>query len=188
MRRVCASILCADSEGWVGDLHSWGPGIRPNPTLYRIRPNPESSLIGSKCPYRLQNTPKKCPAGLLGIRPNSTLNRIRPNPETPSQANSEGTPCAALPPDAESLSPSPAPSPPPPPPPRPRTTPPLPLSPPPRGLHLFTSQINSSAFYGTRGTRRGSARFEGVLGGCIRCVGCFCVSDTAQVELRSERV
>jgi hypothetical protein len=47
------------------------------------------------------------------------------------------------------------------------------------GLHSFTSQLNFSAFYGIGGARRGCvARVRG----CSGCVGCFCVSDTAQVE------
>ena len=58
--------------------------IHPNPTLQRIRPNPESNLTGSKCPYRLYYKPKNPPTGLLGIHPNPTLDRIRPNPETPT--------------------------------------------------------------------------------------------------------
>ena len=53
------------------------------------------------------------------------------------------------------------------------------------GLHSFTSQLNLSVFYGIGGARRGCvARVKGVLG----CVGCLRVSDTAQVELKSERV
>ena len=59
-------------------------------------------------------------------------------------------------------------------------------------MHSFTSQLNLSAFYGIGGAYRGYvARVVGVLGGCrgcLGCVGCFCVSDTAQVELKSERV
>jgi hypothetical protein len=58
-----------------------------------------------------------------------------------------------------------------------------------RGLHSFTSQLDLSACYGTRGARRGCvARVKGVFGGVRGCVGCFCVSDTAQVEQGSERV
>ena len=55
--------------------------IRPNPTLYRIRPNPESIQTANdakKIPLR------GCPASAR-IPPNQTLYRIRPNPETPSQ-------------------------------------------------------------------------------------------------------
>jgi len=55
-----------------------------------------------------------------------------------------------------------------------------------RGLHWFTSSLNLSAFYGIGGARRGCVtRVKGVLRGCV---GCFCVSDTAQVELKSEQV
>ena len=58
-----------------------------------------------------------------------------------------------------------------------------------RGLHLLTSQLNLSALYGIGGARRGCvARVKGGIRGCLGCVGCFCVSDTAQVELGSERV
>jgi len=54
-----------------------------------------------------------------------------------------------------------------------------------RGLHSFTSQLNLSAFYGIGGACRGCvARVKG----CLWCAGCVCVSDTAQVELKSERV
>jgi len=54
-----------------------------------------------------------------------------------------------------------------------------------RGSHSSTFQLNLSALYGIRGARRGcGARVKGVLGGAGR----FCVSDTAQVELKSERV
>ena len=57
-----------------------------------------------------------------------------------------------------------------------------------RGLNSFTSQLNLSALYGIGGARRGCvARVRGCLV-CLRCVGCFCVSDTAQVELKIERV
>jgi hypothetical protein len=53
------------------------------------------------------------------------------------------------------------------------------------GLHSSTFQLNLSAFCGIRGARRGCvARVKG----CLGCVGCFLVSDTAQVELRSGRV
>jgi hypothetical protein len=52
------------------------------------------------------------------------------------------------------------------------------------GLHSFTSQLKLSAFYGIGGARRGCvAHVKGVFWG-----GCFDVSDTAQVELNSERV
>ena len=62
-----------------------------------------------------------------------------------------------------------------------------------RGLHSLTSQLNLSAIYETGGARRNCvAHVKGVLGGIFRvhvgCVGLFCVSDTAQVELRSGRV
>jgi len=57
--------------------------IRPNPTLYRIRPNPEPISGGSKCPYRLPNTAKKSPAGPLGIRPNPPESaQIQPSTES----------------------------------------------------------------------------------------------------------
>ena len=59
-----------------------------------------------------------------------------------------------------------------------------------RGLHSFTSQLNLSAFYGIGGGRRGCvARVKGVFGGAEGVyVGCFLVTDNAQVELGSERV
>ena len=57
-----------------------------------------------------------------------------------------------------------------------------------RGLHSSTFQLNLSAFHGIGGAHRGCvARVQGVFGG-LGCVGGFCVSDTAQVELRSGRV
>ena len=57
-----------------------------------------------------------------------------------------------------------------------------------RGLHSSTFQLNLSALYGIRAalSRGCVARVEGVLGG-VGCVGCFLVTDTAQVELRSGR-
>ena len=61
-----------------------------------------------------------------------------------------------------------------------------------RGLHSLTSQLNLSALYGIGGARRGYvARVKGVpwgVRGFLGCVGCFIVSDTAQVELKSKRV
>jgi len=54
--------------------------IRPNPTLHRIRPNPEPISVGSKCPYRLYNIAKNSPARLLGIRPNPSESEPQPNP------------------------------------------------------------------------------------------------------------
>ena len=54
--------------------------IRPKLTLYRIRPNSEPTSVGSKCPYRMYNTAKKSPAGLLGIRPNPPESNPLPNP------------------------------------------------------------------------------------------------------------
>jgi len=58
-----------------------------------------------------------------------------------------------------------------------------------RGFHSLTSQLNFSALYGVGGARRGcAAHFKGALGGVYGCVGCLCVSDTAQVELKSGRV
>jgi len=57
------------------------------------------------------------------------------------------------------------------------------------GLHSFTSQLNLSAFYGIGGARRNCvARVKGVLGGAYGVEGVLCVSDTAQVELKSEGV
>ena len=54
-----------------------------------------------------------------------------------------------------------------------------------RGLHSSTFQLNLSVFYGIGGACRGYlARIKGVFGVC----GCFLVSDTAQVDLRSGRV
>ena len=54
-----------------------------------------------------------------------------------------------------------------------------------RGLHSLTSQLNLSAFNGIGGALKGCvARVEGVF----RVCRVFCVSDTAQVELKSERV
>ena len=58
-----------------------------------------------------------------------------------------------------------------------------------RGLHSFASRLNLSDVYGIGVARRGCvSRMKGVLGGGYGCVGCFHVSDTAQVELKSERV
>jgi len=58
-----------------------------------------------------------------------------------------------------------------------------------RGLHSSTFRLKLSALYGIGGTRRGCvARVKGVIGGFVGCVGCFCLSDTAQVELKSARV
>ena len=48
-----------------------------------------------------------------------------------------------------------------------------------RGLHSFTLQLKLSAFCGYRG---------GMEAVCRGCQGCACVSETAQVELRSGRV
>ena len=61
-----------------------------------------------------------------------------------------------------------------------------------RGLHSFTSQLDLSAFCGAGCARRDCAALvkgvlRGVRGG-VGCVGCFCASDTAQIELKSERV
>jgi len=75
--------------------------ICPNPSLYRIRPNPEPISVGSKRPYRLYNTAKKCPAGLLGIRPNPSESDPPPNPSESRtaipawRANSGSTPANA---------------------------------------------------------------------------------------------
>ena len=55
-----------------------------------------------------------------------------------------------------------------------------------RALHSSTFQLNVSALYGIGGARRGCvARVKGIFRGCSGCVGYFCVSDTAQVELKS---
>jgi len=57
------------------------------------------------------------------------------------------------------------------------------------GLHSSTFQLNLSALYQKGGARRGCvARVKGVLRGCLGCVWCFLVTDTAQVELRGGRV
>ena len=51
-----------------------------------------------------------------------------------------------------------------------------------RGLLYSIFQLNLSALYGIGGARRGCVpSVRGVLG----CAGCFLLSDTAQVELRS---
>ena len=60
--------------------------IRPNPTLYRIRPNPECFSVGSRCPYRLHNTAKETPAGLLVIRPSPLQSDPLPNPSESGNA------------------------------------------------------------------------------------------------------
>ena len=58
-----------------------------------------------------------------------------------------------------------------------------------RGLHSFTSQLNLSSFYGKGGARRGCvARIKGVFRGRLAYVGCFRMSETAQIELKSGRV
>jgi len=58
-----------------------------------------------------------------------------------------------------------------------------------RGLHSSTFQLNLSAFYGIGGVRKGlCSPCQGGVGGCLVCGGCFLVTDTAQVELKSERV
>jgi hypothetical protein len=54
-----------------------------------------------------------------------------------------------------------------------------------RGLHSSTVQLNLSALYGIGGARRGLR--SPCCGGVRRCVGCFLVSETAQVEVRSGR-
>jgi len=48
---------------WVAAFHIWASGIRPNPTVYRIRPNPEPiwatvSTLNPKSPQIVQNRPK----------------------------------------------------------------------------------------------------------------------------------
>ena len=55
-----------------------------------------------------------------------------------------------------------------------------------RGLHSSTSQLNLSALCGIGDVRKGLC--SPCSGGVRGCSGCFCVSDTAQVELKSERV
>ena len=63
----------------------------------------------------------------------------------------------------------------------------LAMAPASRGLHSSTFQLNVSAVCGIRGARRDCvARVKGVLAGVSGCVGCFLVTDTAQVELRSD--
>ena len=58
-----------------------------------------------------------------------------------------------------------------------------------RGLHSFTSQLNLSDVYGVGAARRGYiARVKGVSGSVQGVLGVLCVSDAAQVELKSERV
>ena len=58
-----------------------------------------------------------------------------------------------------------------------------------KGLHSFTSQLNMSALYGIGGICRGlCSPFQWGVRGCVGCVGCSCASDTAQVQLKSERV
>jgi len=76
---------------WVGGFGFRGPGIHPNPTLDRMRPNPESISVVSKCPYEYYSSkdctiPQENSPGLRGcsestrIHPNSALLRIR-NPQ-----------------------------------------------------------------------------------------------------------
>jgi hypothetical protein len=56
-----------------------------------------------------------------------------------------------------------------------------------RGLHSFPVQLNLSAFHVIGGARRGYvARVKGVGRGCVGRIGCFLVSDTAEVEQKSE--
>jgi len=58
-----------------------------------------------------------------------------------------------------------------------------------RGLHSFTLQLKLSAFCGYRGGMEAVCRgCLPVSGGGRGCQGCACVSETAQVELRSGRV
>jgi len=55
-------------------------------------------------------------------------------------------------------------------------------------LDHFSAQLESF-FWGIGGARRDCvARVKGVFMVCLLCVGWFCVSDTAQVELKIERV
>jgi len=58
-----------------------------------------------------------------------------------------------------------------------------------QGLTLVHFQLNLSAVYGIGGACRGcAARVNRGVRWCLGCAGCFIVSDTAQVELRSGRV
>jgi hypothetical protein len=58
-----------------------------------------------------------------------------------------------------------------------------------RALHSSTFRLNLSAFCGTGGAFRGCLwGVKGVSEGIMRCLGCFFVSDTAEVELQWERV
>jgi hypothetical protein len=73
---------------WVGGFQfrvQESTRIHPNLTLNRIRRDLESILMGSKCPYRLHNTPTKTPTGCsepTRIHPNPTPHRIRkPHPK-----------------------------------------------------------------------------------------------------------
>jgi len=75
---ICWDFLLGFATSKIGVLES--VRIRPNPTLFRVRPNPEPISVGSKCPYRLYNTAKKSPAGLLGILPNPSESDTPPNP------------------------------------------------------------------------------------------------------------
>ena len=53
----------------------------------------------------------------------------------------------------------------------------------------FTSQLNLSALYGIGDVRKElCSPCKGDVKECLGCVGCYLVTDTAQVELKSERV
>jgi len=54
--------------------------IRPNLTLYRIRPNPEPISLGSKCSYRMSDSADKITYGATRNPPESA--RIRPSTES----------------------------------------------------------------------------------------------------------
>jgi len=57
------------------------------------------------------------------------------------------------------------------------------------GAYTRPFQLNLSALHGIGGVRKGlcSPCYGGVRG-CLGCVECYWVSETAQVELNSERV
>ena len=58
-----------------------------------------------------------------------------------------------------------------------------------QGLTLVHFSAQLECFERDRGCAYGlCSPCEGGVRGCLVCVGCFCVSDTAQVELKSERV
>jgi hypothetical protein len=58
-----------------------------------------------------------------------------------------------------------------------------------QGLTLVNFSAQLERFLWDRGCAEGlCSPCYGSVWGCLGCVGCFCVSDTAQVELTSERV